>query len=101
MSQDIKYDDAIKELEAMVKRFENAEIGVDELVGQIKRAGMLIKTCRQRLRVVEEEVQTALEELDDSAKPQPSSGHNIEDPFADDDAPPDDPQAHTGGLFGL
>ena len=101
MSQEIKYDDAIKELEAMVKRFENAEIGVDELVGQIKRAGMLIKTCRQRLRVVEEEVQTALEELDGSAKSQPSSGDTIEDPFADDDAPPDDQPAHTGGLFGL
>ena len=100
-SLEIKYDDAIKELEAMVNRFENAEIGVDELVGQIKRAGTLIKTCRQRLRVVEDEVQSALEELDST--PQPPVA---DDPFADEEeAPPKKsrakPAVQGDGLFGL
>ncbi len=66
----IKYDDAIAELERMVTRFERAEIGVDELVSQIKRAGVLIKTCRQRLKIVEDEVKAAIADLDGDPAPE-------------------------------
>jgi exodeoxyribonuclease VII small subunit len=68
----IKYDEAIAELEKMVTRFERAEIGVDELVSQIKRAGVLIKTCRQRLKTVEDEVKAAIAELDGEVSPEPA-----------------------------
>lgn len=104
----ISYDAAIKELEAMVARFEQAEIGVDELVGQIKRAGVLIKTCRQRLRVVEDEMQGAIEELvEEEAKTDTDTGvDDAGDPF--DDAPQPAKKAsrkasssEPGGLFEL
>lgn len=103
MSEEIKYDDAINELEAMVAKFEKAEIGVDELVGQIKRAGYLIKTCRQKLRVVETEVQSALDELDSAAAPPPPAASD--DPFADAPLPPRKvrakPPEQGDGLFSL
>jgi exodeoxyribonuclease VII small subunit len=63
-AEEFSYEQSIRELDAMVQRFERAEIGVDELVGQVKRAGELIRGCRQRLRSVEDEMQAALKDLE-------------------------------------
>ncbi|HEY3330748.1 MAG TPA: exodeoxyribonuclease VII small subunit [Capsulimonadaceae bacterium] len=86
----IKYDDAIVELEAMVKRFERAEIGVDDLVSQIQRAGVLIKTCRQRLKTVETEVEAALADLDTESTEDLFAEDTIDEPVL---APPSAPVA--------
>ena len=51
---EITYAQAIEELEAIVKRMENEDIEVDELSETVKRAGILIRICREKLKVTEQ-----------------------------------------------
>ncbi len=51
------YDQAICELENIVKQIENEEFSMDTLLEQIKQAAELIEFCKQRLKTVDEEVQ--------------------------------------------
>ncbi len=51
------YDQAICELENIVKQIENEELSMDTLLEQIKQATELIEFCKQRLKTVDEEVQ--------------------------------------------
>lgn len=69
--EEFSYDQSIRELESMVSKFEKAEIGVDELVEQVRRAGELIKACRNRLKTVEGEMKSAIEELENAGADQP------------------------------
>lgn len=71
--EEFSYDQAIRELEGMVAKFEKAEIGVDELVQQVKRAGELIKACRGRLNTVEGEMKSAIAELQSAGEPEPQT----------------------------
>jgi len=51
------YDQAICELENIVKQIENEEFSMDTLLEKIKQAAELIEFCKQRLKTVDEEVQ--------------------------------------------
>ncbi|RRD02366.1 exodeoxyribonuclease VII small subunit [Prevotella sp. OH937_COT-195] len=56
----VKYEDALKELEQIVERMENDEVGIDEMAAQLKRAHQLIKICRDRLTKTDEEIRKML-----------------------------------------
>ena len=57
----MKYEAAMTQLEDIVRRMENNEMGLDELGEQIKTAQQLIKLCKDRLTKTEEEVQRIVE----------------------------------------
>ena len=61
MNQEMKYEAAMTQLEDIVRRMENNEMGLDELGEQIKTAQQLIKLCKDRLTKTEEEVQRIVE----------------------------------------
>lgn len=61
---DISYSEALKEAEAIVKRIEDNEIPVDELVSQVARATQLIKVCRDQLEAAQFEVREVLGDLE-------------------------------------
>ena len=56
----MKYEEAFKELEQIVSRMENNEVGIDEMTTQLKRAKQLIKLCRDRLTKTDEEIKKML-----------------------------------------
>ena len=56
----MKYEDSIKELESIVRRMENAELDIDTLATQLKRAQTLIKSCRDKLTKTDEEIKSIL-----------------------------------------
>ena len=56
----MKYEEALKELEQIVSRMENNEVGIDEMTTQLKRAKQLIKLCRDRLTKTDEEIKKML-----------------------------------------
>ncbi|MEM6377305.1 MAG: exodeoxyribonuclease VII small subunit [Bacteroidota bacterium] len=58
MSKQSTYDDAIKELHAIMEQLQNNEIPMDELAAKVKRAAALIKYCQEKLRTTEEDIQT-------------------------------------------
>lgn len=57
----MKYEAAMNQLEDIVRRMENNEMGLDEIGEQIKTAQKLIKLCKDRLTKTEEEIQKILE----------------------------------------
>ncbi len=58
----LKYDEAITEIDAIVKRLRSGEISVDILSREVKRATELISQCRAQLQKAEEEVKSIIEE---------------------------------------
>ena len=50
----MKYEEAIKELETIVRKMENDELDIDTLGEQLKRAQTLIKLCRGKLTKTDE-----------------------------------------------
>lgn len=56
------YDAAIARIEEIVEQLESGEKGMDELSEMVKEASTLMKQCKEKLRMTEEEIQKALEE---------------------------------------
>lgn len=56
----MKYEEAIKELEAIVSQVENNELDIDQLAGRLKDAQKLIKLCRDKLYKTDEKIKALL-----------------------------------------
>lgn len=52
----VSYQKAYDELQEIVSRLQNDEIGLDDLSKSVKRAGVLIQVCKEKLRNVEIEI---------------------------------------------
>ena len=62
--EEIGYEDAMAELEAILRAVEDGDVGLDELSEKVARAAVLIRTCQSRIRDTELSVQSVLDELD-------------------------------------
>ncbi|MEO2063249.1 MAG: exodeoxyribonuclease VII small subunit [Christiangramia sp.] len=65
MDDNPNYTEAFNELQEIVSEIELGEIGVDDLSDKVKRAALLIKVCKKKLRSTEENVKDILRELED------------------------------------
>ena len=52
----LKYEEALAQLETIVKKMEANEFDIDELAAQLKTAQQLIKFCKDKLTLTEEEL---------------------------------------------
>lgn len=57
----VKYEDAVRELEQIVRQMENNEFDIDQLSEKLKRAQMLIKLCKDKLTQTDEEIKKILD----------------------------------------
>ena len=57
MNEELKYDEALAQLETIVRKMEANEYDIDELAAQLKTAQRLIKFCKDKLTKTEEELQ--------------------------------------------
>lgn len=64
MKDDMKYEDAMRELERIVARMENEEPDIDSLGEQLRRAQQLIKLCKAKLTKTDKEIKDILESDD-------------------------------------
>lgn len=55
--ENLKYEEALKELETIVRKMEANEYDIDQLAIQLKKAQELIKFCKDKLTKMEEELQ--------------------------------------------
>ncbi|MBQ6652686.1 MAG: exodeoxyribonuclease VII small subunit [Prevotella sp.] len=62
MNREIKYEEAVKQLEKIVSRLEAGEPGIDQIAEQLKTAHRLIKLCKDKLTKTEQEIDKILEE---------------------------------------
>ena len=60
MSEEMKYEAAIAELQTIVRKMENDELDIDQMGEQLKRAQQLIKLCRDKLTKTETEIKKIL-----------------------------------------
>lgn len=63
MKEELTYTEAFEQLQAIVKRMEDADISVDDLADHIKQASKLIKICKDKLTKIEQEVNKNIAEL--------------------------------------
>lgn len=61
MAQQVKYEEAVHQLEDIVRRLENNEMDIDELSAELKKAQQLIKLCKDRLTKTDSEIRKILE----------------------------------------
>ncbi len=56
MNEELKYEEAMAQLEAIVHKMESNELDIDEIATQLKTAQRLIKFCRDKLTKTESEL---------------------------------------------
>lgn len=62
MDQQVKYEEAMRQLEEIVEKIENNELDIDQLTSQLKKAKELITLCKDKLVKTDEELKKILEE---------------------------------------
>ena len=60
--KEMKYEEAVRQLEAIVRKMEDNELDIDEMGEQLKEAQRLIKLCKDRLTKTDEEIKKILGE---------------------------------------
>ena len=57
MNENMKYEEALAQLETIVRKMEANEFDIDELAVQLKTAQQLIAFCKDKLTKTEAEIQ--------------------------------------------
>jgi exodeoxyribonuclease VII small subunit len=52
----ISYAEAIAEIEVILQKIEEGQLDVDELAGKVSRVTELLKLCRDRLHLTEQQI---------------------------------------------
>lgn len=52
----LKYDEALTQLQDIVRMLERKEITIDDLANQVKQAKLLVDFCRKKLDSTEDEI---------------------------------------------
>ena len=62
---DLRFGEAIEELEGILRRVESEEIDIDDLAEELKNAAQLLEICRGKIRQAELEVTQIVQALDE------------------------------------
>ena len=57
MELQLSYEEALSELQAIVKKLENKEVKIDELASTVALANALVEYCQNKLQQTEAEIQ--------------------------------------------
>jgi len=61
----LTYNQAIKEIEDILRQIENEEMDVDHLSDKVKRAYYLLNLCRNKLYATEQEIEKIMKDFTD------------------------------------
>ena len=64
MTKEPTYAEAFVELQSLVTEIERGEISIDGLSEKVRRATILIRICKEKLKETEEDVNNILKELE-------------------------------------
>jgi len=64
-TEQIRFGEAIEELESILHRVEAEEIDIDDLAAELKKAAELLDVCRSKIRKAELEVTQIVQALDE------------------------------------
>lgn len=60
---EFSFNNAVAEIEKILRNIENGDLDVDKLSNEVKRASELIKQCQKKLRSTEEEINSIFKDL--------------------------------------
>ncbi|MDD7530460.1 MAG: exodeoxyribonuclease VII small subunit [Prevotellaceae bacterium] len=61
MKKNIKYEEAVRELENIVAQMENGQLDIDTLSAQLARAQELVEVCKSKLLKTDNEIKKLLD----------------------------------------
>jgi exodeoxyribonuclease VII small subunit len=61
--KEFSFNDAVIEIENILKNIENGDLDVDKLSVEVKHASELIKLCQKKLKSTEEEINSIFKDL--------------------------------------
>ena len=61
--KEFSFNQAVNEIEKILKNIESGELDVDKLSIEVKRASELIRECQKKLRSTEEEINSIFKDL--------------------------------------
>jgi exodeoxyribonuclease VII small subunit len=61
--KEFSFNEAVIEIEDILRNIETGELDVDKLSVEVKRASELIKQCQKKLRSTEEEINSIFKDL--------------------------------------
>ena len=61
--KEFSFNEAVIEIEDILKNIESGDLDVDKLSVEVKRASELIKQCQKKLRSTEEEINSIFKDL--------------------------------------
>lgn len=62
MEKNKSYEEAVTQLEDIVRKMENGDLDIDKMSKELKNAKELIKLCKDKLTKTEEEIKKILED---------------------------------------
>jgi len=60
----IKYGEAIEEIEKILSQIEQEELDVDDLTSKVQRVSELLTICKNKLRTTEQEVEKIMKDIE-------------------------------------
>jgi exodeoxyribonuclease VII small subunit len=57
------FNDAVTEIEKILRNIESGDLDIDKLSTEVKRASELIRQCQKKLRTTEEEINSIFKDL--------------------------------------
>lgn len=67
-TSELKYGEALRELEGILEAIEDDEFDLDELGDKVGRAAELIRICREQIDATELQIRSIIEELDEEGE---------------------------------
>lgn len=61
--KEFSFNNAVVEIEDILKKIENGDLDIDKLSVEVKRASELIKQCQKKLKSTEEEINSIFKDL--------------------------------------
>jgi exodeoxyribonuclease VII small subunit len=61
--KEFSFNEAVVEIEKILRNIESGDIDVDKLSVEVKRASELIRQCQKKLRTTEEEINSIFKDL--------------------------------------
>lgn len=63
VKKEFSFNEAVIEIEAILKNIESGDLDVDKLSVEVKRASELIKQCQNKLKSTEEEINSIFKDM--------------------------------------
>jgi exodeoxyribonuclease VII small subunit len=63
MQDKIKYNEAVSEIEDILRQIENEDMDVDDLSDKVKRAYFLLKLCKEKLHSTEKDIEKIMNDF--------------------------------------